>query len=112
VAVRRPVPVSPPAGAPGRVRLTRRGRVTLLVMVVIALLVALSAGRVMSSAATPGSAGQPTHTYVVEPGDTAWSIARTAMPGVDGRLAVDRLLAMNHSDGQLRVGQALVVPGA
>jgi hypothetical protein len=49
---------------------------------------------------------------VVAPGDTAWSIARAAMPRLDGRDAVDRLLALNHSDGRLQVGQTLVVPGS
>ena len=34
------------------------------------------------------------------------------MPHVDGRIAVDRLMAMNHSDGTLQVGQTLVVPGS
>ena len=97
---------------PTRLRLTRRGRLTLLVATITLLFTAFSVGRVMSNAAGAGSTGAATHTVVVAPGDTAWSIAHDAMPGLDGRDAVDRLLAMNHSDGNIRVGQTLQVPGS
>jgi LysM repeat protein len=94
-----------------RLRLTRRGRLTVLIASLVLLFTAVSVGQVMSNAAT--SAPKPsTHTIVVVPGDTAWSIARTAMPHLDGREAVDRLLSLNHSDGNIRVGQTLVVPGS
>ena len=106
-AVRPARPVPAPAAA---LRLTRRGRVTVLALAIVALFLTFSVGRVLSSAAS-GPAKPATHTIVVAPGDTAWSIAKAAMPGVDGRQAVDRLLAMNHSDGTIRSGQTLVVPG-
>jgi LysM repeat protein len=107
VVVRRlPEPV--PAA---RLRLTRRGRLTVLISSLALLFTVFSVGQVMSNAAS--SAPKPaTHTVVVVPGDTAWSIARAAMPHLDGREAVDRLLALNHSDGTIRVGQTLVVPGS
>lgn len=105
----RPRGLAAPATA---LRLTRRGRVTVLVTFVTLLLVAFSVGRVMSNAATTAQRPPATHTVVVSPGDTAWSIARQAMPKLDPREAVDRLLAMNHSDGTIRVGQSLVVPGS
>lgn len=94
-----------------RLRLTRRGRLTVLIASLVLLCTAFSVGQVMSHAAT--SAPKPaTHTVVVVPGDTAWSIARAAMPHLDGREAVDRLLSLNHSDGTIRVGQTLQVPGS
>jgi LysM repeat protein len=101
-----------PEPAPtSRLRLTRRGRLTVLISALVLLFTAFSVGQVMSNAAT--SAPKPaTHTVVVVPGDTAWSIARAAMPHLDGREAVDRLLALNHSDGTIQVGQTLVVPGS
>jgi LysM repeat protein len=103
---RHPAPVPAP-----ELRLTRRGRLTVLIASLLLLCTAFSVGQVMSNAAT--SAPQPaTHTVVVAPGDTAWSIARAAMPHLDGRQAVDRLLAVNHSDGNIRVGQTLTVPGS
>ena len=97
---------------PARLRLTRRGRLTLLISAIALLFTAFSVGQVMSNAVGAGPVGPTTHTVVVAPGDTAWSIARQAMPKLDGRDAVDRLLAMNHSDGNIRVGQTLVVPGS
>jgi Tfp pilus assembly protein FimV len=106
-ALAAPVAVPPPS-----LRLTRRGRLVLVAVVATLLLLAFSIGRVMSNAAPSGSAKPTTHTVVVAPGDTAWSIARAAMPRLDGRDAVDRLLALNHSDGRLQVGQTLVVPGS
>jgi LysM repeat protein len=102
----------PLASPPARLRLTRRGRLSLLVTVVALLFAAFSVGQVMTNAATTGPSAPTTHTVVVAPGDTAWSIARAAMPHLDGREAVDRLLAMNHSDGNIRVGQTLTVPGS
>jgi LysM repeat protein len=105
------VDAAPSGLSEGRLRLTRRGRLAVLVTVVFLLLVAFSVGRVMGNAAS-GPAKAATHTVVVAPGDTAWSIARVAMPHLDGRDAVDRLLALNHSDGRLQVGQTLVVPGS
>jgi hypothetical protein len=106
---RRRLPEPVPAA---RLRLTRRGRLSLLVSVVALLFAAFSVGHVTTNAATTGPTAPKTHTVVVAPGDTAWSIARAAMPRLDGREAVDRLLAMNHSDGNIRVGQTLTVPGS
>jgi LysM repeat protein len=98
-----------PRPAP-RLQLTRRGRLTVLIGSFLLLFTAFSVGQVMSNAAT-SSPRPATHTIVVAPGDTAWSIARAAMPHLDGREAVDRLLSLNHSDGNIRAGQTLVVPG-
>jgi hypothetical protein len=97
---------------PGSLRLTRRGRLTVLIATIALLFAAFSAGHVMSNASSGPATPPATHTVVVSPGDTFWSLARASMPHLDGRVAVDRLMAMNHSDGTLRVGQTLVVPGS
>jgi LysM domain len=105
--------VLPPSERPqGQLRLTRRGRLTVLISALALLFVGFSAGHAMSNAASSAPTPPATHTVVVAPGDTFWSLARAAMPHVDGRVAVDRLMAMNHSDGTLQIGQTLVVPGS
>src|SRR3712207_2430020 len=53
-----------------------------------------------------------TSTYVVEPGDSLWSIAKELAPGADPRPVVDVLAEANDaSDGHLVPGEVLVVPG-
>jgi Tfp pilus assembly protein FimV len=49
-------------------------------------------------------------TYVVEPGDTLWSIARRVAPGHDPRPVVDALEEANDLHGGLQAGQELSVP--
>jgi Tfp pilus assembly protein FimV len=49
-------------------------------------------------------------TYVVEPGDTLWSIARRVEPGHDPRPVVDALVEANDLHGGLQAGQELSVP--
>jgi LysM repeat protein len=49
--------------------------------------------------------------YVVQRGDTVWSVARRLAPRADPRALVDVIIASNHVDpGSLVAGQALVVP--
>jgi hypothetical protein len=48
--------------------------------------------------------------YTVRPGDTLWSIARRIAPGRDPRPVVDQLIADNHLQGDLQVGQAIELP--
>ncbi len=48
--------------------------------------------------------------YVVEPGDTLWSIARRVAPGHDPRPLVDALVEANDLHGGLQAGQELSVP--
>lgn len=49
-------------------------------------------------------------TYVVEPGDTLWSIARRVAPGRDPRPVVDGLIEANDLRGGLQAGQELSIP--
>ncbi len=62
-----------------------------------------------TSAVASSAAGVAAQTVVVQPGDTLWSIASQAEPGVDVRITVDRLLALNGSS-PIMVGQELELP--
>jgi Tfp pilus assembly protein FimV len=48
--------------------------------------------------------------YVVQPGDTLWSIARQVAPGRDPRPVVDGLIKANDVRGGLQAGQELSIP--
>jgi LysM repeat protein len=76
----------------------------LVVTVAAALLVALW---VTAGPGEEAGASQKTvpRAVVVEPGDTLWSIASRALPGVDPRLAVDRIVRLN------RLPETIVFPG-
>jgi Tfp pilus assembly protein FimV len=52
----------------------------------------------------------PRVTYVVEHGDTLWSIARRVAPGRDPRPVVDGLIEANDVRGGLQAGQELSIP--
>jgi len=63
-----------------------------------------------TSAAASSAAGVAApDTAVVQPGDTLWSIAARAVPEVDVRITVDRLIALNGSS-PIAVGQELDLP--
>jgi Tfp pilus assembly protein FimV len=52
----------------------------------------------------------PRVTYVVESGDTLWSISRRVAPGRDPRPVVDGLIEANDLHGGLQAGQELSIP--
>jgi hypothetical protein len=64
-----------------------------------------------SPAAAPAAAGSRASgaVYVVQPGDTFWSIARRAKPNADPRPLVDRLVAA-HGGSTLHVGERIPIP--
>jgi LysM repeat protein len=92
-------------------RLTRRGRLV-VVMAVIAL--ALGALTMLGApAASTAHVHHPTaHTVVVEPGETLWDIASTVAPGQDPRELVAEIVDLNSltDPGAIRAGQSLYVP--
>ena len=54
---------------------------------------------------------EPNPLYVVEPGDTLWSIAREHYPDADPRAAVYAIRQLNDVDpGRLRPGDVLMMP--
>lgn len=109
----RPELVLVPVSAVRRpVRLTRRGRL----VVTLVLLVATAAGLATIArgvAAAPRVAPRPaTHVVVVRPGETVWSVAARVAPTKDPRATVARIEQINHLAGDtVTAGQALLVPG-
>ena len=97
-------------GEIGRVRLTRRGRAlsrALAIVLVVAVFLLVAPG--LARGVGPDRP-EPRVTYVVEPGDTLWSIARRVAPGEDPRPVVDRLIEANDVRGGLQAGQELSIP--
>jgi LysM domain len=90
--------------------LTRRGRLVLVLTVMILAVVAgLTIGHGSSSAA---GAGRPVqHRVVVQPGETLWTLADRIAPHLDPRLVVSDIETLNHLHGGLvEPGQQLLVP--
>jgi hypothetical protein len=91
-------------------RLTRRGRVVLVLLAMI--LVAPMA--TWGATAVASAPGEPTEVRVhaVQPGETLWGFAEdVAEPGEDVRHAVARLQDLNEmSSGTVRVGELLLLP--
>jgi len=96
----------------------RRRAVTLLIGTTVAVMLAVTlrlalAGPGGGALTTTGSSGawpQPisARTYIVQPGDTLWSIVMSSGTVGDPRPAVDRLMA--QLGGQpLQIGQRLVL---
>jgi nucleoid-associated protein YgaU len=88
----------------------RRQRVVAGGLLVLLLSVAAPA---VSGAMTGGSARGPVagDRYVVQRGDTLWSIAVSRAPGSDPRPVVQAIAVANRVDpGSLVPGQVLVIP--
>lgn len=111
---------------PDRATRLRRRRLALLVAVVVLAGLVLAAVRVTAAlvdiggssgpepiatepgAAGPGAAPVAGETYIVQPGDTLWSIATEVAPDEDPRVVVDALRAANGGP-DLEVGERLVI---
>ncbi|WP_024288738.1 LysM peptidoglycan-binding domain-containing protein [Cellulomonas sp. KRMCY2] len=111
----RPLTASPSAvGDSGRaasgLRLTRRGRLTVVLLALgLALVAGLSAESAMADG--PGEALQVV-THTVAAGETLWEVAGSvAGPGQDRRDVVDELIDLNGlADSGLQAGQQILVP--
>ena len=104
---------------PQPVRLTRRGRVVVgaLVVIAVAWIAAMiwvaAAGRAHAAGhLRPGSpAAHSMLRVVVRPGDTLWSIAAKADPTADPRIVIQQIVDDNALSGTaISVGQVLWVP--
>ena len=104
-------------------RLTRRGRVVVVLGLLALLLAAFSVGQARSDASTTstsGAASTPVQTTAqnavqttVHQGDTLWSVARRIAPDNDPREVVVQIRRLNEMTGStLQVGQQLLVPYA
>ena len=102
---------SQPVRPRSTVRLTRRGRV---VVVLLALMAVLAVGIVVASGSVAtGEAGtpEPTAVVMVGPGDTLWDIASAAAADGDIESMMDRIEKLNALDsGMLMSGQRLLIP--
>ncbi|MCW2725313.1 MAG: LysM peptidoglycan-binding protein [Frankiales bacterium] len=107
-------PVAPvTAAGRGPVRLTRRGRLVLLLVAVALLVVGFSVGRTASHAAGTAQAGPALTQTTVQPGDTLWSVALRIAPDNDPREVIDQIRRINHLEqAGLRAGQQLLLPVA
>jgi Tfp pilus assembly protein FimV len=103
-----PAPLAGRAPEP-RLRLTRRGRVVLVVLPAV-----LAATSALVSLTAPFAEAQPTRpptTTVVRTGDTLWSIAERIAPQADPRDVVADLEGSNHLPGAgLQAGTRLTLP--
>jgi hypothetical protein len=111
---------------PDRATRVRRRRLALLVAVVVLVVLVVAAVRVTAALvdiggssgpepiatepgpAEPGAAPVAGEAYVVQPGDTLWSIATEVAPDEDPRVVVDALRAANGGP-DLEVGERLVI---
>ncbi|HET6818860.1 MAG TPA: LysM peptidoglycan-binding domain-containing protein [Mycobacteriales bacterium] len=95
----------------GHVRLTRRGRLAVVLSMLTFLVVGFSAtGHVASQAAAPTGV-EHARTVTVQPGETLWAVAVRIAPHADPRLVVARIAQINHLAGaEVFAGQQLVVP--
>jgi LysM repeat protein len=95
-------------------RLTRRGRVLVLAVLVAVLFAAFSLGRSASQASPPPAVPVPAPAVVtVEAGESLWSLAQRAAPDNDPREVVAHIRELNDlSTAHLVPGQQLLLPVA
>jgi len=111
----RPAPArvrSTPAAPPVALRLTARGRLVLLsLLLCVGLAVTAFTGAI--SFAGTDAASVPVRYVTVQSGQTLWSIAREAAPSSDRRDTVAKILELNAlPDSGVHAGQRLAVPAA
>jgi LysM repeat protein len=95
----------------GHIRLTRRGRLALLVAAVLCMLLGFSLGNALSSTAGTISPPAASHSIVVQPGQTLWGIATQIAPHTDPRATVQQIIVLNHlASTGVQAGETLAVP--
>ena len=106
-------PVRLPASTYRRRRAVAAGLAVVLVLAVFAALGMLGGGPLAASERPTSSFAPPATgaTYVVQPGDTLWSIAHRLRPSADPRPLVDRLVTL-HGGATLYVGERITLPPA
>jgi LysM repeat protein len=100
-----------PAPDTTTLRLTRRGRVAVLLAAL--LTIAVLAVALGPSTTATGEAGDPvpTRTVTVQPGDTLWELATDANPSGDLRQTVDDIMRLNSlPTAHLPMGSEIAVP--
>ena len=117
-----PVPSHAPRSEPARgqsanapLRLTRRGRVVVVVataLVLAALSLVIAGAAQATNYPGPARASQQSLAQVtVLPGQSLWSVAESADPGTDTRVVVQQIIELNRLTGNVVfAGQRLRVP--
>jgi hypothetical protein len=103
-------PVRLPASTYRRRRAVAAGLAVVLVLSLWAAVGTLGGGP-LAAPERPNSAAsalRPGETYVVQPGDTFWSIVQRLRPDADPRPLVDRLIAL-HGGTTLHVGERITL---
>ena len=96
---------------PATLRLTRRGRVVVVLLLAALTFAAFSLGRASTSQAARADRRPPKPTTVVAPGETLWQIARRVAPAHDPRVVVEAIRDLNDlGAAPLATGQHLVLP--
>jgi Tfp pilus assembly protein FimV len=96
---------------PAPVRLTRRGRLVLIVLVLVALVPMSWVGlRHASVAAGARDQAPPARHVTVRQGETMWAIATRLFPHADPRETVQRIIDMNGRGPTLMPGDVITVP--
>jgi len=105
-----------PATRPARsVHLTHRGRLVLIIALVLVGFTVVSLGRAATDAiaADPSvpQSGVATTEWVVQPGETLWAIAESVAPEADPRDTIARIVSLNDLPGaSVQAGQMLHIP--
>jgi len=93
------------------VRLTRRGRVVVFLVTLLAVMAVGFVGASISGASQEKGVGVSTRTVVVGTGDTLWDLASDAAGGGDIRSMEQTIKDLNGLDsGMLIAGQTLRIP--
>jgi hypothetical protein len=93
----------------GGTRMRARARLLAIVLIVAAFLLVVPGLAKGDGPERPAPQAHSQAHYVVQPGDTLWSIARRVAPDRDPRPVVDEMLKANDLHGGLQAGQELVV---
>ena len=97
-------------------RLTRRGRIVVVVTAVLLVtmisLIAAGVAQATSHGTSPRAGKQDLVQVVVRPGQTLWAVAESADPDQDTRVVVQQIVDLNSLSGPVLAGQQLWVPRA
>lgn len=120
-AARRSDPPADPSAGANPIRLTRRGRIVVTAVAVLAIgavtMVVAGAANATGAAGSTGGYGAPSASrggvtkVVIRPGQSLWSVAESQDQNADTRLVIQQIMQLNSlQSDQVRPGQVLWVP--
>jgi nucleoid-associated protein YgaU len=102
-----------PEAVAAPVRLTRRGRLVVLAMLLGLLLATAAVAMAPATATSDRGDNLVAERVTVQPGDTLWAIAERVRPDADPRATIARIKDMNGlTSGAAQAGQVLLVPAS